>query len=203
VSERRIANPLALAVLACLAERPMHPYDVAATLRERHQDEAIKLNYGSLYSVFEALCRHDFIVAREKIKDGNRPERTVFALTDAGKHELHDWLSELLAEPKKEYTHFEAGLSLLPALPPAQALALLRRRAETLERELADARARDDAIRAKGLARLLWIEREFATELRTTELKWLRHLIADLAAGRLEGLDEWRRWHRAKAVQPA
>ena len=57
-SKRMIANPLALAVLACLFERPMHPYEMATTMRERHKDESIKLNYGSLYTAIEGLQRH-------------------------------------------------------------------------------------------------------------------------------------------------
>ena len=34
-------NPLALAVLALLSERPMHPYEMAQTMRERHPEEVI------------------------------------------------------------------------------------------------------------------------------------------------------------------
>ena len=49
------ANPLALAVLASLYERPMHPYEMSQTLRSRAKHESIKLNYGSLYSVVEGL----------------------------------------------------------------------------------------------------------------------------------------------------
>ena len=49
------ANPLALAVLACLYERPMHPYEVAQTLRSRAKHESIRLNFGSLYGVVEQL----------------------------------------------------------------------------------------------------------------------------------------------------
>ena len=45
------ANPLALAVLALLFERPMHPYEMAATLRQRHKEDSIKLRYGSLASL--------------------------------------------------------------------------------------------------------------------------------------------------------
>ncbi|MBV8090642.1 MAG: hypothetical protein JO139_13925, partial [Alphaproteobacteria bacterium] len=41
------ANPLALAVLALLFERPMHPYEMAATLKQRNKDESIKIRYGS------------------------------------------------------------------------------------------------------------------------------------------------------------
>ena len=36
---RKVSNPLALAVLACLAERPMHPYEMSTTMRERGKHE--------------------------------------------------------------------------------------------------------------------------------------------------------------------
>jgi DNA-binding PadR family transcriptional regulator len=51
MTRRRVANPLALAVLSCLLERPMHPYEISTTLKERGKEQSIKLNYGSLYSV--------------------------------------------------------------------------------------------------------------------------------------------------------
>jgi DNA-binding PadR family transcriptional regulator len=195
MSERPVSNPLALAVLACLAERPMHPYEMASTMRERRKDEAIKLNYGSLYSVIESLCRHGFIVAKETIKDGKRPERTVFDLTEAGRLELSDWLSELLSEPAKEYTHFEAGLSLMPVLPPEDVLGLLRRRAELIELELSKSRSVDAFARERHLPRLHMIEREFQVSQREAELTFVRRLIEDLAGGQLEGIAEWRGWH--------
>ena len=53
--KQRPSNPLALAVLALLFERPMHPYEMAATLKHRHKHESIKLRYGSLYTVIELL----------------------------------------------------------------------------------------------------------------------------------------------------
>jgi DNA-binding PadR family transcriptional regulator len=199
MSARKVSNPLALAVLACLAERPMHPYEMASTLRERHKDDAIKLNYGSLYSVIEALCRHQFIVPKETIKDGKRPERTVFKLTESGSHEHSDWLSELLAEPTKEFTHFAAGLSLMPGLPPEEAAALLQRRCEMLELGLARARSVLGYTREKKLARLFVIDREYDAMLRQAELEWTRALVAEIASGKLEGMDEWRSWYPAEA----
>ena len=53
---RSTSNPLALAVLACLSERPMHPYEMASTMRERGKEQSIKLNYGSLYTVVDSLA---------------------------------------------------------------------------------------------------------------------------------------------------
>ncbi len=111
MARRKISNPLALAVLACLYERPMHPYEMATTMRARHKDESIKLNYGSLYSIVDALQRGGLIEPQETTREGRRPERTVYRITDTGIHELLDWLGELLSTPVKEYTQFEAGAS--------------------------------------------------------------------------------------------
>ena len=125
MAKRRVSNPLALAVLGLLTERPMHPYEMSNTLRERAKEESIKLNYGSLYSVVESLQRHQLIEVQETIREGRRPERTIYAITDAGRTEFVDWLSDLLAIPVKEYTQFEAALSLMPGLPPDEVLRLL------------------------------------------------------------------------------
>jgi len=192
MSQRKVANPLALAVLSCLNEKPMHPYEIATTLRERHVDEAIKLNYGSLYSVIEALTRERFIEATAKLKEGKRPERTVYRLTEPGQLELHDWLSELLSQPAKEYTQFEAGLSLMPALPPSDAVALLRRRCEMLELAQASARAVLSQLRAKSLPRLYSIDLEHRIMLREAELTWVRNLANEIGAGTLDGTARWQ-----------
>src|SRR3984957_1959640 len=123
------SNPLALAVLACLYERPMHPYEVAQTLRSRAKHESVRLNYGSLYGVVELLEKRGFVSARETVREGRRPERTIYEITDSGARELNDWLSDLVATPVKEYLQFEAALSFLPVLPPDGAAEVLQERA--------------------------------------------------------------------------
>jgi DNA-binding PadR family transcriptional regulator len=129
---KRLSNPLALAVLALLFERPMHPYEMAATLKSRHKHESIKLRYGSLYTVIELLLERGYISALETSRDGKRPERTVYALNPAGHDELRDWMRELIGEPVKDFPQFEAGLCLLPVLSPDEGVALLRCRAVRL-----------------------------------------------------------------------
>src|ERR1700745_230142 len=110
------SNPLALAVLALLFERPMHPYEMGVILKQRHKEESIKLRYGSLYTVIDLLPRRSFIVARENGRDGRPPERTGYEITAAGRDELRAWMTDLIAEPVKEYPQFEAALCLLPVL---------------------------------------------------------------------------------------
>ena len=195
MTRRKVSNPLALAVLACLYERPMHPYEIASTLRERHKDESIKLNYGSLYSVVESLKGHALITEQETERQGNRPERTVYQITDAGRLELIDWLSELLCRPVKEFTRFEAGLSLLPVLPPKDAAALLEERCKRLAVELEQYRSQRSSYLLRELPRLFLIESEYWMALREAELKWTRALIADITSGTLEGMDQWLKHH--------
>ena len=199
MTRRKVSNPLALAVLACLYERPMHPYEIASTLRERHKDDSIKLNYGSLYSVVESLKGHTLIVEQQTAREGNRPERTVYEITDAGRLELIDWMSELLCRPVKEFTQFEAGLSLLPVLPPNDAKSLLEERCRRLEVEIEQYRSLRKLVSSERVPRLFWIESEYRVTLREAELNWTRGLIADITAGSLEGMERWLEFHRSQS----
>src|SRR5260221_4052464 len=160
-TKRKVNNPLALVVLACLSEHPMHPYEMATTMRERGKDQSIKLNYGSLYTVVEALQQHGLIVAQETERSGRRPERTVYRLTGAGRVELIDWVSELISTPVKEYTWFEAGLSLIPVLPPEDAAPLLAQRCNRPEMEISQGRSLLQLAAQRGVARLNLIEGQY------------------------------------------
>ncbi|HUA30495.1 MAG TPA: PadR family transcriptional regulator [Streptosporangiaceae bacterium] len=196
------ANPLALAVLTCLYEGPMHPYEVATTLRQRHKDESVRLNFGSLYGVVESLERRGLIEAQETRRSGRLPERTVYRLTEAGQIEMHDWLTDLISTPVKDYPTFQAALSFLPALPPDDVVTLLTERAHRLESEIAAASGARDLIQKKGLPRLLWLEGQFAVVLREAELDFVRQLIRDIETGALDGTDWWREVHD-RADEPA
>jgi DNA-binding PadR family transcriptional regulator len=195
MTSRSRSNPLALAILSCLHERPMHPYEVAQTLKSRAKDESIRLNFGSLYSVVEGLAARGMIEPRETVREGKRPERTIYEITALGRRELTDWLSELVSSPAKEYLQFEAALSLLPGLAPDDAVALLRRRAVALEVRLTQSEATRALAQEQGLPRLFMLESEYGDALTRAELGFVHALINDLENGKLDGLDEWRGWY--------
>jgi DNA-binding PadR family transcriptional regulator len=200
-TKRKIHNPLALAVLACLTEHPMHPYEMATTLRQRGKDQSIKLNYGALYTVVEALQQHGLIVAQETEREGRRPERTVYHLTETGRLELIDWISELISRPVKEYTQFEAGLSLIPVLPPEDAAALLTQRCARLEMEIVQKRSLLRLDAERGVARLHLIESEYLVAMHEAELAWTRQFAEAIRSGTVEGIAEWAAFHRTTAEQ--
>ncbi|GHH41370.1 PadR family transcriptional regulator [Lentzea cavernae] len=189
-------NPLALAVLALLSERPMHPYEMAQTMRERHQEEVIKLNYGSLYTVVDSLHKHELITASAVQKAGNRPERTVYSVTEAGTAELHDWLRELIAVPAREYPRFEAGISLVGLLPPEDALTLVRQREAAVAEQLTALAVLLERLAGMGLPQLAWIELDYRMAMLRAERAWLSWFAAATADGTVGGHDSWEERHR-------
>jgi len=195
VPRRNRSNPLALAVLVSLYEKPMHPYEIAQTLRLRAKHESVRLNYGSLYAVVDGLERRKLIAARETVRAGNRPPRTIYEITEDGSREMVDWLTEMIGVPAKEYPQFLAGLSFIPALTPEDALSAFQLRANTLELQLTQIRATLVAAREAGLPRLFMVETEFEEQLIETELEFVGGLINDMTSGDLEGLDLWRSFH--------
>jgi DNA-binding PadR family transcriptional regulator len=189
-------NPLALAVLALLSERPMHPYEMAQTMRERHQEEVIKLNYGSLYTVVESLHKHELITASAVQKAGNRPERTVYAVTGAGTAELHDWLRELISVPAREYPRFEAGISLVGLLPPADALQLVHQREAAVGEQLTALAVLLEKLAGMGLPQLAWIELDYRMAVLRAERAWLSWFATATREGTVGGYDDWEDRHR-------
>jgi DNA-binding PadR family transcriptional regulator len=187
----RRRNLLALAVLACLSERPMHPYEIATTLRQRAKHESVKLNYGSLYGVVEGLARDGLIEPVETSRDGRRPERTTYRLLDAGWILFEDWLSDLLAFPEKEFTQLEAGLSFMPGLPPERVATLLGERVRALELEIATLQGGVDAAVAGGLPELFVVEVRFRLAMRRAEAEFCRELAAAITGGKLAGVEMW------------
>src|ERR671914_2021323 len=169
MKKRKVANLLALAVLAYLTRGPMHPYELGRTLREHGDARSIKFNQGSLYMVVQQLERAGFVAAQETTRAGQRPERTVYALTDAGRHEFRDWLRELVEQPRHEYPHFVAALSLIAALPPDEAVELLGRRLERIAAQQEESsRIVDDTV-GSGVHPLFLVEEEYRLALLDAE----------------------------------
>jgi len=191
---RKINNLLALALLTLLTERPMYPYEMAATLRQRGKDDAIKINWGSLYTVVQNLEKHGFIEAVEVAREGKQPERTTYQITDAGRAELKDWLRELLSEPAREYTRFEAALGESGVLPPDELIGLLQQRLDALEAANAEQQAGLDAL-VTQMPRLFLIESEYYLALRRAEAEWVRGLLKEFTDGSFPGIKAWQRYH--------
>jgi DNA-binding PadR family transcriptional regulator len=192
---RRRGNPLALAVLACLTEQPMHPYEMAATMRSRGQDASIRLNYGSLYGVVEHLLKRGLIEEQETVRDGRRPERTIYRITDDGRAEVVDWLAELLGTSVKEFPQFEAGLSLMAVLPPERVVELLEQRVAKLHERLSELDAMLDAATRNGVPRVFLVETDYERTVVDADCAFTEQLARDIESEHLEGVAFWKDVH--------
>ncbi|NUO98254.1 MAG: PadR family transcriptional regulator [Nonomuraea sp.] len=187
---RKVANPLALAVLAFLLVEPMHPYELGRRLQETEKDKSFKYNRGSLYMVVKQLAKAGFIVEQETVRDTERPERTLYALTAEGREELYDWLRELVSTPHEEYPHFGVALSLISVLDPAEAVGLLERRSAALTAERADLHQVVESAREGGVAWVFLVEDDYRLAVLDAELAFIARLVDSLSAP-----DYARTWH--------
>jgi DNA-binding PadR family transcriptional regulator len=198
---RKVSNLLALSLLTLLTERPMYPYEMATQLRERGKDSAIKINWGSFYTVVQNLEKYGFIEAVEIAREGRQPERTTYQITEAGRAELMDWLRELLSVPEREHTRFEAALGESAVLPPDELIALLQERLAVLEKANNRHQAELETL-AIQLPRLFLIESEYYLAQRRAEEEWVRGLLAEFTSGTFPGLEDWRRFHETGEPPP-
>jgi DNA-binding PadR family transcriptional regulator len=192
---RKVGNLLALAVLSYLTQRPMHPYELGRTLREHGDERSIKFNHGSLYMVVQQLARAGFITELETTRAGARPERTVYALTDAGRQELHDWLRELIEVPRYEYPHFVAALSLIAALPPGEVVELLNGRLGRLAAQRAEIRGLVDDTLGQGVHPLFLVEEEYRLALLDAETAFVERLVEQINRPETGWRQLWAQFH--------
>jgi DNA-binding PadR family transcriptional regulator len=198
---RKLSNPLALAVMVLLTERSMHPYEIAQTLRQRGKDTSLKINYGSLYTVVQNLEKHGFVEVAEVQRQGNRPERTLYGITDSGREEATEWLSDLLAAPLREFPIFESALSLMGVLHPDEVARLLKERLNTLEVQAASVRG-GLAKLYETLPRIFLVETEYKLHMVEAEAEWVRGFLRELEGGTLDGVKQWRSFHETGKVPP-
>jgi DNA-binding PadR family transcriptional regulator len=184
--EVEVSSPLALSILELLDERPMHPYEMASTMRARHHDEFIRLNFGTLYHTVDVLERREWILPVEREKEGRRPERTIYKLTDTGRETLTRALGELLRKPTREYPQFVAGLMFMHHLAAADAAHHLNERAASLDAQVTKFEHVLAELRKQGLTRLALIEMEHKVAMLEAEREWVRKLEQEIVDGKLE-----------------
>lgn len=200
---RKVGNLLALAVLCYLTQGPMHPYQLSRTLRNNGDARSIRFTHGSLYMVVQQLAAAGLIAAQETVRAGARPERTVYALTPAGREELRDWMRELLAQPRHEYPQFVAALSLIGAVPPDEAVELLRTRLRRLAEERDAIRGEIDKATSAGVHPLFLVEEEYRLALLDAEVVFCTDLITRTTDPQTGWHGTWAATQTAWSTTPA
>lgn len=118
----------------------------------------------------------------------------MYGLTEAGREEMTEWLSDLMAVPAKEYPIFETALSLMGALPPDEVVRLLEERVKALEVQAASGRGALEKL-YETLPRLFLVEAEYQLHMVEAQTEWVRGFLEEIRKGTLPGVEPWRRYH--------
>ena len=169
-------TPLSISVLALLNERPMHPYEMYQLLVEREETRIVKVRPGSLYHTVERLAGEELVVATGTAREGNRPERTTYEITDPGRTTLRTRIEELLEEPVTEFPIFPVALAESHNLGRAAVVAALARRRATLDQSTTELTGLIDAARAQGVPEGYWLQLDYLRTQTTAELDWISRL---------------------------
>jgi DNA-binding PadR family transcriptional regulator len=170
----------------------MHPYRMQRLFKERGKDEVINVRQrASLYQTIQRLEREGLIAVQRMTRDENRPEHTVYEITDSGRAITLEWMRQILSTPSKTFPEFPAAISFLALLTPEDALHQFELRATALTAEV---HRIDEGLKyAQAVPRLFLLEMEYLRAAQDTELSWVTAVIGDLRSGRLTWSEAWVR----------
>ncbi len=173
-------TPLGVMVLALLHEDDMHPYEMIRLMRQRRDDRIVTITSGTMYHTVARLDHCGLLAEVGVDRDGNRPERTTYTLTDAGEAAVLEWVRRELPALDRPI-EFRVALAEAHNLSREETLALLRERLTALDDAhevhrdgLADARA-------KGTLEQYLVEVDRERALLEADRDWLADFIARLA----------------------
>ncbi|MDV8022132.1 PadR family transcriptional regulator [Rhodococcus sp. IEGM 1330] len=178
-------NPLGVSVLALLSEGPMHPYEMYQLLLSRKEDRIVKIRPGSLYHAVTRLHERELVAEVGTDRGGNRPERTTYEITPAGRRVLTDRLAEILRTPVREYPQFVLGLSEMHNLSASEAVALLRGRIEDLAEEIAELAGYQQLAADRKVSEIYWAGIDYLHHMQSAEVSWLTRYIDRIDSGEL------------------
>lgn len=178
-------TPLGIAVLELLHERPMHPYEMAQLMRERYVNTRVNVKAGSLYHTVERLHRDGLIEVVDTQRDGRRPERTVYGMTQSGLDEFNQRGRELLGDLVEEFPAYLSGLAVIDELGKETSLIELDHRVTRLRAAVAADQAVLQRLAEDETPPIYWLDWRYKCDHRRFELEWTERLLDDLKSGRI------------------
>ena len=178
----------------CIPTRSPRPCGSAARTRASSSTTA------RCTRVVESLAKAGLIEARETVREGRRPERTVYAITAAGRDEHDEWLSELIATPVREYHSLETALALILGLcRPTKPCGCS---ASAWSTSRPSSAATDALLRRPGTwgsPEIFMVEEEFRRAMLVAEIEYVERLVTALGEEHAHRRHRWRRVHQLLA----
>jgi DNA-binding PadR family transcriptional regulator len=175
-----------LLILGVLKKRALHGYEVRHQLELWNAEQWANVAYGSIYFALKKMAEEGLVEEVGTDQVGNRPARTVYAITEDGRLEFERLLRDYWWEYKPAIDPFQVALTFMNQLPREEVLAALRQRADGLRAFLATF---EQAVAAKmshdATPRHIAHNLRLAAMHAETELRWIEETIGMVERGEL------------------
>ncbi|KAA9000971.1 PadR family transcriptional regulator [Paenibacillus spiritus] len=178
-----------LAILGLLLEKNMHPYEIVMVMRDRSMDRIMKLQMGSLYYAVDNLAKDGYIEALETIRSSDRPDKTVYSITETGRALFEQLLTQQLRRQELVLHPMYPAIVFSRHIAPEKIASLLEERIRETEHEVNLAyQVYEEHVRTVPRSALHLMYGRY--EHMKTELEWLRRLHQDAREGRLNEIGQ-------------
>ncbi|SCM96919.1 Uncharacterized protein BWINRASL_03842 [Bacillus mycoides] len=173
-----------LVILGLLLEGDKHPYEVQHIMKERRMDCYIKYAKGSLYYAFEQLEKQGAISVTNIVRDTNRPDKTIFHITEEGKELFHTLLLKQFEAKNQIYKPIYSALSFAHFSDEQALVPILEKKRDDTVQYLHTMQTIYDHNKRRVPRAQLYILQSVIEHI-NVELRWLNTLLKDATAGRL------------------
>src|SRR5580765_1901946 len=170
-----------LVILSLLAERPMHGYEVNATLEDRKIRDWAPVSRPQIYYSLDKLTKLQLIRVGVDDSPAAGPERRVFETTAAGRDRLADALEGKHWVQNRVHQPFLTWLALSWQARPRAFRRQLTNRKQLLEERLAEERATlKDVLNEVGhpYHEAVWML-QLVIEQMESERRWIERILKD------------------------
>ncbi len=172
-----------LVILGLLRENPLYGYEIKQIIEE-HMSDWTSIAFGSIYFALDKLSTENFVEKVSVEKEGRRPSRSVYQITDTGRQEFLRLLRESWGQVEREYFTLDICLFFIDALPADEIEKYLRQRQTILRSTLEHiASHRDEEMTHPDIPPVARAIFEHSLAHTRAELVWVSDLLEQIENG--------------------
>ena len=174
-------SKVATMVLGLLAEGERHGYDILREMEERGMMRWARVSRVAVYKALSRLESEGSLISWTE-KEGNLPEKRIYAITSEGQENLKDMVYTICASMEPLRLDTAVGLAFISRLDKEEAVDALRSRMSFLETQAKRLRRERDIM--EGIADGIFMDTiAYEHAAYRSELRCLRGIVDRIKSG--------------------
>lgn len=169
-----------LLILGLVKQGPLHGYEIKRIIEQEMADWS-HVSVGSIYFALEKMAEEGFLKKNLPEREGNRPARTAYEITEAGNKEFLRLLREVWASPESFRFPLDFGVAFMKELDAEELRDLLNRRIRALEGILEELTRHEREVlnspHVPAVARFIFSHHRAHYQ---AELRWTRDVFSEV-----------------------